>query len=67
MDYCGDRKKMERSGWIEISLGGRYTDILVGLGIIVEGERGNNNGDWFSRLINEWMFAICNEMVKYPN
>lgn len=47
--------------------GGTYTDIMVGLDIVVEGERGNKNGDWFSGLINEWMFALCNEMVKYPN
>lgn len=47
--------------------GGRFTDILVGLDVITEGERGNLNGDWFSGLINKWMVALCNEMVTFPH
>lgn len=63
----GIEKKWKEVDGLKYLFGGRYTDILVGLGVVVEGERGNKNGDWFSGLINEWMFAICNEMVKYPN
>lgn len=32
---------------------GRYTDMLVGLDMVGEGERGNRCGDWFSGLFNE--------------
>lgn len=46
-------------------VGGRYTNILVGLDVIAEGERGNPNGDCFSGLINEWIVVLCNEMVKF--
>ena len=46
--------------------GGRYTDFWFGLGMIVEGERGNKDDDRFSGLINEWMVAPYDEMVKVP-
>lgn len=36
------------------------------LGMIVEGERGNKDDDRFSGLINEWMVAPYDEMVKVP-
>ena len=34
--------------------------------MIVEGERGNKDDDRFSGLINEWMVAPYDEMVKVP-
>lgn len=59
-------EKIEADG-LKYLLGGRYTDILVGFAIVVEGGRGNENGDWFFDLMDEWMVVLCNEMVKYPN
>lgn len=42
------------------------TQTWFGLGMIVEGERGNKDDDRFSGLINEWMVVPYDEMVKVP-
>lgn len=57
---------MERSRQTEISLWMWIHRLGLDLGMIVEGERGNKDDDRFSGLINEWMVAPYDEMVKVP-